>query len=264
MRLLPVIAIATLLSSCAVVPPPATSKSDAIARVRVVRGEDLSSGSLYELPANSTGTGPHDFYSLFVRIPVGANAVYGISIATGGKLSSVDAQVAATNGIKFKVEGRQRLSAGLGNKIDCVQATFDRDFLNRAASEGTRLQVTSSRGSIEFTIDDWMFAALLQVADEHDYHRRFARERKEEQEAQQQRRELYVQAHPELADRVKSAVLKGNITLGLSCDDTRASWGAPTKIHRTVGTYGVHEQWIYGDTYIYFENGILTSWQDSR
>lgn len=43
----------------------------------------------------------------------------------------------------------------------------------------------------------------------------------------------------------------------------RESWGLPEDINRTVGAWGVHEQWIYpGNVYLYFENGILTSWQD--
>ena len=40
------------------------------------------------------------------------------------------------------------------------------------------------------------------------------------------------------------------------------SWGEPKDRNRSVGSWGVHAQWIYGDTYVYFENGILTSWQD--
>ena len=41
------------------------------------------------------------------------------------------------------------------------------------------------------------------------------------------------------------------------------SWGKPNEINRTVGSWGVHEQWIYpGKQYLYIENGKLTSWQD--
>jgi hypothetical protein len=40
------------------------------------------------------------------------------------------------------------------------------------------------------------------------------------------------------------------------------SWGKPEKVNRTVGEWGIHEQWIYGKTYLYLENGILKSWQD--
>jgi hypothetical protein len=42
----------------------------------------------------------------------------------------------------------------------------------------------------------------------------------------------------------------------------RLSWGSPRDINRSVGSWGVHEQWVYYSSYLYFENGILTSWQD--
>ena len=51
-----------------------------------------------------------------------------------------------------------------------------------------------------------------------------------------------------------------------------ASWGDPVDINRSVGSWGVHEQWVYsfssGSTigyklkYLYFEDEILTSFQD--
>lgn len=42
-----------------------------------------------------------------------------------------------------------------------------------------------------------------------------------------------------------------------------SSWGKPTKINKTTGSYGVHEQWVYGGgNYLYFENGVLTTIQN--
>ena len=38
--------------------------------------------------------------------------------------------------------------------------------------------------------------------------------------------------------------------------------GEPDDINKTVGSWGVHEQWIYNKLYIYFENGKLTSYQN--
>jgi hypothetical protein len=70
--------------------------------------------------------------------------------------------------------------------------------------------------------------------------------------------------NPETTDRIKQAITEGNLVLGMSAIEARASWGAPEKVNRTVSMHGVHEQWIYGNTYVYFEDGILTSWQDSR
>ena len=40
------------------------------------------------------------------------------------------------------------------------------------------------------------------------------------------------------------------------------SLGSPNDINRTVGSWGVHEQWVYNKIYLYFENGKLNSYQN--
>lgn len=40
------------------------------------------------------------------------------------------------------------------------------------------------------------------------------------------------------------------------------SWGLPQKVMRTVLKSGENEQWYYENTYLYFQNGKLISWQD--
>ena len=41
------------------------------------------------------------------------------------------------------------------------------------------------------------------------------------------------------------------------------SWGKPDDINTTIGSYGTHEQWVYGNGYyLYFENGKLTNIQN--
>jgi hypothetical protein len=57
-------------------------------------------------------------------------------------------------------------------------------------------------------------------------------------------------------------ILAGKIWLGMTKDMVIESWGKPEDINRTVTTYSVSEQWIYGEKYLYFDDGILTSWQD--
>lgn len=58
-------------------------------------------------------------------------------------------------------------------------------------------------------------------------------------------------------------IAKRVIRLGMTKAMVIDSWGQPQDINRTVGSWGVHEQWVYGNsTYVYFENGKLTSWQD--
>lgn len=53
--------------------------------------------------------------------------------------------------------------------------------------------------------------------------------------------------------------------IGMSEIDVKmSSWGQPNEINRTETEYGINEQWIYGDgKYIYFEDGIVTSIQES-
>ncbi len=53
------------------------------------------------------------------------------------------------------------------------------------------------------------------------------------------------------------------LRIGMGQADAEISMGKPYKINRTVGSYGTHEQWCYnGGVYLYFDDGVLTSWQD--
>lgn len=55
---------------------------------------------------------------------------------------------------------------------------------------------------------------------------------------------------------------QGYYWIGMNREMATISLGSPKDINRTVGSWGVHEQWVYDDTYLYFENGKLTSYQN--
>jgi len=88
-------------------------------------------------------------------------------------------------------------------------------------------------------------------------------------------RERYFEEHPNLPQKIKDAIQNGDILIGMTRDQVRASRGYPHKINKTTSAAGVHEQWImhppggprYDDYkgkeygYIYFDDGIVTSWQ---
>lgn len=59
------------------------------------------------------------------------------------------------------------------------------------------------------------------------------------------------------------AMLPG-VKLGMTAKTVReeTNWGIPKAINRSVGKWGVHEQWVYDGGYLYFENGKLTSYQN--
>lgn len=64
-------------------------------------------------------------------------------------------------------------------------------------------------------------------------------------------------------ESIANDILKSYVRIGWTKEMCRESWGAPKDINRTIGSYGVHEQWVYGGgNYLYFENGILTTIQD--
>ena len=67
-----------------------------------------------------------------------------------------------------------------------------------------------------------------------------------------------------------AAIARGRIMTGMTAAQVRRSWGAPTKINRSTGTYGTRDQWVYehgriGDTqYVYLDNGIVTGIQSPQ
>jgi hypothetical protein len=54
----------------------------------------------------------------------------------------------------------------------------------------------------------------------------------------------------------------GHYWIGMTKEMATISLGKPNRINRSVGSWGVHEQWVYDSVYLYFENEKLTSYQD--
>jgi hypothetical protein len=57
-------------------------------------------------------------------------------------------------------------------------------------------------------------------------------------------------------------IVQGKVRIGFTKQMCREAWGEPEDINTTTGSYGKHEQWVYDDDYLYFENGKLTAIQD--
>ncbi|MFQ5957576.1 MAG: hypothetical protein ACE5KK_07375 [Candidatus Brocadiales bacterium] len=82
-------------------------------------------------------------------------------------------------------------------------------------------------------------------------------------QTQEQVRRDYIDKHPELSERIREAILNGEIIIGMAQEEVVASWGAPWD--KTTRDYDevVIEIWHYipyGGTYLFFEDGILTRW----
>lgn len=63
-------------------------------------------------------------------------------------------------------------------------------------------------------------------------------------------------------ERFIEPLKQGKIQLGMSKMMVIYVRGYPNKINKSIGRWGTHEQWVYSSVYFYFENGVLTSWQE--
>jgi hypothetical protein len=62
---------------------------------------------------------------------------------------------------------------------------------------------------------------------------------------------------------VAISIADKKIKLGMSEQALLCSWGEPPGgVHSSVGSWGVRKQYVYAGTYVYVENGKVTSWQD--
>jgi hypothetical protein len=69
--------------------------------------------------------------------------------------------------------------------------------------------------------------------------------------------------YPKISVATWGLIQKGKVKVGMSKETCRLSWGEPEDINKASGTYGTHEQWVYSSgSYLYFENGKLTSIQN--
>jgi hypothetical protein len=63
-------------------------------------------------------------------------------------------------------------------------------------------------------------------------------------------------------ENIAYKIFNHKIWIGMTDKMARLSIGEPKEINRTTYRWGVHEQWVYKNRFLYFENGILKSWQD--
>lgn len=61
------------------------------------------------------------------------------------------------------------------------------------------------------------------------------------------------------------AIAARQVRAGMTGEQVRVSWGSPDHVNTSSGSWGQHEQWVYGEppnsSYLYFENGRLRSVQ---
>jgi len=64
---------------------------------------------------------------------------------------------------------------------------------------------------------------------------------------------------------VESAVIQRKVAVGMTPEQVRFAWGAPTHINETTWATHTREQWVYSlSHYVYFANGRVVAIQTSR
>ena len=75
-------------------------------------------------------------------------------------------------------------------------------------------------------------------------------------------KETFRKAAAKWGPSVAKDISEGYVRIGWNKEKCLMSWGKPKDINKSIGSWGVHEQWCYSSGYLYFENGKLTSIQD--
>ncbi len=113
-------------------------------------------------------------------------------------------------------------------------------------------------------IEGWIFSTLLSNEYIYPVSDNFYDFLKKEKK----RRQNFLDKNTNISIKYKEAIINGKIILGMTAEMVIASWGYPDDVNKSVTGYGTNEQWIYGDYdsieehFLYFDNGILTGWQE--
>ena len=67
--------------------------------------------------------------------------------------------------------------------------------------------------------------------------------------------------NPDWPDEIKQNIKNGIICLNMTPEQIMLIIGEPDKINRSLYSSGIHEQWVYGNSYVYFENGRCSALQ---
>ncbi len=105
--------------------------------------------------------------------------------------------------------------------------------------------------------------SLLSEYHEGWIHDRFTNARKVDKYSdQEKRRSFFIQQNPNIPELMKNAILNGEIIIGMTADMVEASWGTADEIESSDTLFDSQEQWIYDDTYLFFDKGRLNGWQN--
>jgi len=179
----------------------------------------------------------------------------------------------------------KRIEADAANKIN-ITKSLKPYFVNGKAVIGNKHlssnELTQLKASLELVTPDMteyneakkLIPIVIKMIAEVDKAKE--KEEKNQEEAKEKQRRQQEEAmlspkgkrlrlkHPDWSIKDCDAISKGEITIGMTKAQVIAAWGKPYHVNKSIGSYGTNEQWVmreYGNTYVYFDNGICTSMQ---
>jgi hypothetical protein len=88
----------------------------------------------------------------------------------------------------------------------------------------------------------------------------------EEQPVQQQEQEVsrFTYLQNKYGTNVAAKLNEGKIWKGMTAEMVNDSWGTPQKINRVISGNNIREEWIYTNTWLFFQNDRLREWGPIR
>ena len=82
----------------------------------------------------------------------------------------------------------------------------------------------------------------------------------EAQPVQEQQQSRFSYLENKYGSNMAARLVAGKIWKGMNSEMVHDSWGSPGKINRVINGNIIKEEWIYINTWLYFENNALVEW----
>jgi hypothetical protein len=86
----------------------------------------------------------------------------------------------------------------------------------------------------------------------------------ETQPAQEQQQNRFLYLENKYGSNLAARLMAGKIWRGMNSEMVKDSWGTAEKINRIISGNIVKEEWIFKNTWLYFENNTLIEWGPTR
>lgn len=194
-----------------------------------------------------------------------------------------------------KIDSLETLKSDLENKISEIRKVINKIELQNQKEEGIPTLISSIGGKLrdtpsimgntiaelneydEVLIYDWFEKPYFKASFEgkagyisygslveNDFIKNFLDEIENDQfENLEEKNPKLARFTKKYGDSTAKRLMRREIWIGMTSEMARDALGRPEDINRSTYSWGVHEQWVYPyGKYLYFEDGVLTSWQD--